>query len=280
MSKKYETGVIPNWCPGCGNFGLWQALKEALVDLRVDPGEAVLVAGIGCHGHINNFTKVSSFEGLHGRPIPVATGVKLANGALRVIVSTGDGDCLGEGGNHFVHAARRNHDITVLIHDNASYSLTTGQASPTSPAGYPSKSTPFGKIEEPLNPIALAIASGATFVARGFVGDAAHLKDLMKKAIAHRGFSVVDVLQPCVVFNKEFTFEYYQKRVWKIEKPDQEREKAFGRALIWGERIPIGVFYEEKSLSYEEKVERIREKSLVRQPLGNFDWEKLTEEFY
>lgn len=276
----WETDYKPDWCPGCGNHSLWQALKQTLDGLGVDPGETVVVAGIGCHGHVCNFTKVSSFEGLHGRPIPLATGIKLANHKLTVIVSTGDGDCLGEGGNHFLHAARRNHGLVCLIHDNASYSLTTGQASPTSPSGYKSKSTPFGKIEEAINPISLAIAAGATFVSRGFVGEPAHLSELMKAAIEHRGFALVDALQPCVVFNKELTHEFYQKRVYKLEKPESNRVRAFEKSLEWGERIPIGIFYQEKGGSFEEKIGRIKEKTLKEQPLRNFDWQRLIEEFY
>jgi 2-oxoglutarate ferredoxin oxidoreductase subunit beta len=278
--KKYETGVVPNWCPGCGNYGLWQALKQAFWELRLNLGETVIVAGIGCHGHLNNFTQVSSFEGLHGRPIPVAVGIKLANHQLRVIVSTGDGDCLGEGGNHFIHAARRNHDLAVLIHDNASYSLTTGQASPTSPVGYQSKSTPQGKIEKRLNPLSLAIAAGATFVSRGFVGNESHLTRLFKAAINHRGFAVVDILQPCVVFNKQLTFDYYRQRLVEIKKPLSDRALAFRESLKWDDKIAIGIFYQEETPSYEEKVEPIREKSLISQPFKNFDWQKLTEEFY
>jgi 2-oxoglutarate ferredoxin oxidoreductase subunit beta len=278
--KDLETNHLPNWCPGCGNFGLWQALKQALIKLKLDPGETVIVAGIGCHGHLNNFTKVSSFEGLHGRPIPVGAGIKLANHRLKVIISTGDGDCLGEGTNHFIHAARRNHDLTVIIHDNASYSLTTGQASPTSPSSYRSKATPFGKIEEALNPISLAIAAGASFVARGFSGDLPHLTRLVKQAISHQGFAVVDVLQPCAVFNRQFTFDYYLKRVDKIKKPFKTRALAFRKSLKWSDKIPIGLFYQEKSASYEEKVGLTAKAVPIKKILRNFDWKKLTREFY
>jgi len=278
--KDYQTKVAPNWCPGCGNYGLWQALKQAMADLGLNPGETVIVAGIGCHGHINNFTQVSSFEGLHGRPIPLATGIKVANHKLNVIVSTGDGDCLGEGGNHFIHAARRNHDLLVIIHDNASYSLTTGQSSPTSPVGYRSKSTPGGKLEEALNPLSLAIAAGATFVARGFAGSLSHLTDLMKAGLQHRGFAVLDVLQPCTVFNKELTFDYYRQRIVEVKKPFSNKSLALGESLKWDDKIGIGIFYQEDLPSYEEKVPRIKQKALIDQPLKNFNWDKLTREFY
>ncbi|MBN1263681.1 MAG: 2-oxoacid ferredoxin oxidoreductase [Candidatus Pacebacteria bacterium] len=278
--KDYETKVTPNWCPGCGNFGLWQALKQTLVDLRADPGETVLVAGIGCHGHMNNFTKISSFEGLHGRPIPIAVGIKLANHRLQVIVSTGDGDCLGEGGNHFVHACRRNHDLVVLIHNNSSYSLTTGQASPTSSLGYQSKSTPEGKKVEALDPALLALASGATFVSRGFSGDVPHLQEILKAAIKHRGLAVVEVLQPCVVFNKDQTFDYYRQRIKKLARPYLKRGGAIRACLAKNGRIPIGIFYQQKKPSFESRLDQIRKKPLVRQSLRNFDWDKLTGEFY
>src|SRR3989344_4710470 len=164
--KDLTTLCSPNWCPGCGNFTIWAAFKNACVKKGWDNTNSVLVAGIGCHGHILNFTKITSVEGLHGRAIPVATGIKMVNNNLNVFVFTGDGDCLAEGGNHFIHACRRNHNLTIIIHNNALYSLTTGQACPTTPLGEKTKSTPFGNLDNPLNPVALAIVSGATFVAR------------------------------------------------------------------------------------------------------------------
>lgn len=274
----WQTSYLPNWCPGCGNYGLWQALKQALVELEKDPGETVLVAGIGCHGHINNFTRCSSFEGLHGRPIPVAVGLKLANHQLTVIVSTGDGDCLGEGGNHLLHVCRRNHDLTVMIHNNASYSLTTGQTSPASPQGYVSKSTPEGKLEPALNPLAVAISAGATFVARGFTGDISQLTQILKAAITHRGTAVVDILQPCVVFNKQFTPDYFKSRVRPIEKV-QTRSEAFAKALVWGDEIPTGIILAQEAPVYEDQVENLKKGPLVaRKPSLNRDL--LLKEFY
>lgn len=275
----WETAHQPNWCPGCGNFGLWQAFKQALTQLGKEPGETVLVAGIGCHGHINNFTACSSFEGLHGRPLPVATGIKLANHRLEVIVSTGDGDCLGEGGNHLIHACRRNHNLMVMLHNNASYSLTTGQTSPASPQGYVSKSTPAGKLEPALNPLAVAIGAGATFVARGFTGNVPQLTELFVKAIAHRGLAVVDVLQPCIVFNKQFTFDYFRTRV-QSTAPAASRPEALKKALVWGKEIYTGVLFKEERPAYEDLVTSLAHRSLVENKPSVVKDGFLTEEFY
>ena len=193
---KFKTNSEITWCPGCGNFGIFLALKQAFLKLGLNPSDILVVYGIGCHGHMVNYLKTFGFEGLHGRALPVAQGAKLANKNLTVIAIAGDGDQLGEGGNHFLHAGRRNIDITCIIRNNQIYSLTVGQASPTSEKGFKSKSTPLGVIDEPLNPVALAISAGAGFVSRGFSGDVNYLTDLFVQAIEHKGFSVVDVLQP------------------------------------------------------------------------------------
>jgi 2-oxoglutarate ferredoxin oxidoreductase subunit beta len=254
------------WCPGCGNFAIFGALKQAATQQGWDSSNSVLVAGIGCHGHILNFLKINSFEGLHGRAIPVATGVKIANHRLNVFVSTGDGDCFGEGGNHFIHGCRRNHDITVMIHDNALYALTTGQTSPLSPHGLKTKSTPSGNPDEPFNPITMAIASGATFVARGYAGDIPMLTELIIRANEHKGFSVIDILQPCVTFNKLYTHEFYQQNTYKLglDYDPKDKTTAFKRSLEWGEKqIPIGIFYEVEKPSYESQIKQISERPLV-----------------
>ena len=206
-----KTPFDPNWCPGCGNLPLWLAFKKAAVEKGWDNTNTAIVAGIGCHGHILNFTKLTSFEGLHGRPVPVASGIKMANHRLNVFAFSGDGDSLGEGGNHFIHAARRNHDITLILHDNGLYALTTGQTSPATPHGFKTKSTPQGNPDYPLMPITMAIAAGATFVARGFTGDIKQLTDLFIQANDHKGFALVDVMQPCQTFNKVLTHEFYQQ---------------------------------------------------------------------
>lgn len=283
--KDFDSGVPPNWCQGCGNYAIWTALKNALVALAIEPWQAVVALGIGCHGHLVNFLEVNGFEGLHGRPIPVAVGIKLANHRLPVIVSTGDGDCLGEGGNHFIHAARGNHDLTVLIHDNQVYGLTTGQASPTSAKGYPSKSTPAGVIEEPVNPIALALVSGASYIARAFSGDSQQLTQLVKGAISHTGFAVVDVLQPCATFNKLNTYQYFYERVYRLEENNYQpsnRLEALKKAFEWGKPrseggtgIPTGLFYQLEKPAYHEQVSVLKEKTLVGRPVESVEIDDL-----
>ncbi len=276
------TKCSPNWCPGCGDIAIWGAFKNAAVKKGWDNENTAIVAGIGCHGHIVNFTRLTSFEGLHGRPLPVATGVKLANNRLNVFVFTGDGDCLSEGGNHFIHACRRNHNITVFIHDNAIYGLTTGQTSPTSPHGFKSKSTPQGNPDYPLNPLALAIAAGATFVARSYAGDIQGTADLMARANEHQGISIVDILQPCVTFNKELTHGYYQANTYKLdEKHDaKSKEAAFKKALEWGEKqIPLGVFYENNEPAFETELPQIAVNPLIDNSPERKDLRDLFEDY-
>jgi len=263
---QFETSVKPTWCPGCGNFGIWMALKNALTKLATPPHNIVIVYGVGCHGNMRDWMNVYGVEGLHGRAIPVAQGIKLANSGLTVIAVTGDGDCLGEGGNHFLHAAKRNPNITVLVHDNQVYGLTTGQASPTAQKGLITKSTPAGVIEPPLNPLAFAIVAGGTFVSRGFAGDISHLGDLIVKAILHKGFSVVDVLQPCVTFNPSYTYEWYRKRMYQLEQP-LDKKDALERAMEWEEKIPVGVLYEEQRDTIEDGKD-VAKTPLVHTPIG------------
>ncbi|MBN1168920.1 2-oxoacid ferredoxin oxidoreductase [Candidatus Woesebacteria bacterium] len=284
MTKLEEltTKCSPNWCPGCGNIAIWAAFKNSAVKKGWDNTNTALVAGIGCHGHILNFTKITSLEGLHGRPVPVATGIKLANNRLNVFAFTGDGDCLGEGGNHFVHACRRNHDINVFIHDNAIYGLTTGQTSPTSPHNYKSKSTPQGNPDYPINPIAVAIASGATFVARAYAGDIQGTTDLMIKANEHKGISILDILQPCVTWNKEQTHDFYRANTYYLggDYDVKNKEAAFKKSLEWGEKqIPIGVFYEVDEPSYESQIPQVKENPLVDNNPVRKDLTDLFEEF-
>lgn len=276
------TPCNPTWCPGCGNFGIWAAFKNAAVKQGWDNTNSVLVAGIGCHGHMINFVKLTSFEGLHGRPIPVATGIKLANNRLNTFVFTGDGDCLGEGGNHFIHACRRNHELTVLLHDNALYSLTTGQASPETPHGIKTKSTPKGNLDEPFTALSLAISAGATFVARVFTGDIPGLTDLIIKANEHKGLSVIDILQPCTTFNKEFTYQYFRENTYHL--PDDwdktNRLKALEKALEWGpKQIPLGIFYEVQKPSYESQVSQITLKPLIETPPTKKDITELFKKY-
>lgn len=252
-----QTPCAPNFCPGCGDFGIWSAFKQAAVRSDWNNSNTALCTGVGCHAHILNFIKITGFGSLHGRSLPNAEGIKLANPDLNVFTFVGDGDCLAEGGNHFIHACRRNHDITIIIHDNAIYGLTTGQTSPRSPHGFVSKSTPEGNIDEPVNPLALAIAMGATFVARAYAGDIPQLADLIVQANNHRGIAIVDALQPCVTFNKQITHEFYQQNVYKLGDDYDPTDKvaAFEKAHEWGEKkIPVGVFYQEKRLTYDEQI--------------------------
>lgn len=263
------TQCSPTWCPGCGDFAIWAAFKNAAVAKGWDDTNTVLVAGIGCHGHILNYVKLTSVEGLHGRAIPVATGLKMANHNLNTFVFTGDGDCLAEGGNHFINACRRNHDITVLLHDNAIYALTTGQTSPRSPHGFKSKSTPFGNLDEPISPVSLAIASGATFVAREYAAHIPQLAELIVKANEHKGFALIDVLQPCVTWNEQYDHAFYQENTYYlgVDHDKTNEVKAFEKSLEWGEKkIPLGIFYEVERPSYEMQIPQIADKTLVATP--------------
>jgi len=205
-----ETKTNPTWCPGCGNYGILASLKKAIDGLGIEPHEVLVVSGVGCHGHAPQWIRTYGFQTIHGRTLPLAQAAKLANHKLNVIAVSGDGDCYAIGLNHFIHAARRNIDITLLVHNNGVYGLTTGQTSPTSPKGFESKSTPFGCAETPVNPLTLALDAGATFVSRGFAGDPEHLKSIISQAVAHKGFSVVDILQPCVVWNKVNTYDFWR----------------------------------------------------------------------
>lgn len=277
-----KTPCDPNWCPGCGNLPLWLAFKKAAVKEGWDNTNTAIVAGIGCHGHILNFTKLTSFEGLHGRPVPVATGIKMANDRLNVFAFSGDGDSLGEGGNHFIHACRRNHDITLILHDNGVYALTTGQTSPASPHGYVSKSTPEGNPDEPLMPITMAIAAGASFVARGFAGDIEQLTELYISANKHKGFALVDVMQPCVTFNKKFTHEFFQENTYYLgdDHDATDKEAAFKKSLEFGEKsIPLGIFYQVDKPSYESQLPQITKNPLVESSPVRKDLNKLFKKY-
>jgi 2-oxoglutarate ferredoxin oxidoreductase subunit beta len=264
------TPIMPNWCPGCGNFTIWLSFKNAAIENGWDNTNTSIIAGIGCHGHLVNFTKLTSFEGLHGRPLPLASGVKLANTRLNVFVFTGDGDCFGEGGNHFIHAARRNHDITIMLHDNGLYALTTGQASPLTDHEVKTKSTPTGNPDNPINPLVMAIASGATFVARAYGSDVKQLTEIIKKANEHKGFAIIDILQPCETYNKILTHQFYQDNVYYLEDSydPKNKIKAFERAHEFGEKkIPLGIFYIEDKATLESHYVQLENKPLIDIPL-------------
>jgi len=276
-------GLIPAWCPGCGNFGILAAVKKALVELNLEPHQVLLVSGIGQAGKLPHYLKGNVFNSLHGRPIPPAIGAKLANKELIVIAISGDGDGYGEGGNHFIHAARRNHDITYLVHNNQIYGLTKGQTSPTSDIGFVTKTTPQG-APPPVNPITLAIAAGATFVARAFAGDIDYLSSIIQQGINHRGFALIDILQPCVSFNHKNTYQWYRERVYKMEGEKDynpsDKMAAFKKAQEWGDRIPIGVFFREDKPTYESVFPALGKATLVSQPIEPLKVEKLLAEFF
>ncbi|MCP8304238.1 MAG: 2-oxoacid:ferredoxin oxidoreductase subunit beta [archaeon] len=279
--KDYQGGETA-WCPGCGNFGILTAVKKALVELEISPHEVLMVSGIGQAGKLPHYMKCNLFNGLHGRTLPVATAAKLANHRLHVFAVGGDGDGYGEGGNHLIHTIRRNIGVKYLVHNNQIYGLTKGQASPTSDLGFVTKSTPRGVVSTPLNPIALALALGASFVARSFSGDVPHLVQMIKEAVNHRGFALIDILQPCVIFNHLNTFSWYRERVYKLGEGDYDATDglaAFKKAQEWGERIPIGVFYKEERPALEELFPAIEDVPLVKQKIESRQFEKLIEEF-
>lgn len=253
--------VDPDWCPGCGDFGVLAALQKALVELQIRPYEVVAISGIGCSSNLPGFINTYGMHTLHGRALAVATGVKLANHSLTVVVTGGDGDGFGIGGNHFIHTIRRNVDLLYLAMDNQIYGLTTGQVSPTSRIGMKTKSTPFGSIEGPINPIALALAAGATFVARGFSGEQKHLTDLIQQGIRHRGFSFIDIFSPCVTYNKDNSYPWFRQRVKKLEEePGYDPSNwtaAMEKSQLWGEEIPIGKFYQRNDLMALDEAEPI-----------------------
>lgn len=285
----YASPVAPAWCPGCGNFAILNAIKRALVEANLAPHEVVIYSGIGQASKLPDYMKVNSFTSLHGRPIPIAQGAHLANHRLKAIVDAGDGDTYGIGGNHFMHLMRRNADITLIAHNNLIYGLTKGQYSPTSPKGFPSKTSPppEGAIDQPVNPIAWALAAGATFIARSFAADIRHLTEMMVAAIKHRGAALLDVFQPCVVFNPEYSYDFFRQRVYKLSEEGYDptdREAAWRKAHEWGDRIPVGLFYEEQGKpTYEEQVPALQDGALAEKQLRSWteeDYEALEAEFF
>jgi 2-oxoglutarate ferredoxin oxidoreductase subunit beta len=297
-----RTPVFVDWCPGCGNFGILSAVQMALVDLQTSPSEVVIFSGVGCHSKLPHFVNTYGVETLHGRTLPFALGAKLANPDLEVIAVMGDGDGLGIGAGHFVNTGRRNVDMTVLIHDNGVYGLTKGQASPTLRLGLKTKSLPKPNINEGINPIVTALAAGYTYIARGYAFDTRHLKEMIKKGIQHRGLAVVIIQQPCPTYNDINTKEWYGgedridpstgkpvSRVYKLEEtgydgvvhePKEAFQKyiaALTKAQEWGDKIPIGLFYQNEFVpTYQERIskriptylEKPPAKQAISDPLG------------
>ena len=270
--KNLDGNVHPDWCPGCGDFGVLKSLKEAIVDLKIKPHEVLIVSGIGCSSNLPGFIRAYGVHSLHGRAVPVATGAALANHDLHVIAVGGDGDGYGIGIAHFIHAMRRNLNLTYIVMDNEVYGLTTGQASPTTMEGSKTKSTPRGNVEKPVQPLALALTSGATYVARGFSAEQKHLTRLVAGAIAHKGFSLIDVFSPCVTFNKINTYPWFKERVYKLEDEAgydaTDFMGAVRKAVEFDQRIPIGLLYRNERPTYEDTEPVLVSGPLVEQKLG------------
>ena len=270
----YEGKIHPDWCPGCGDFTVLNAMKKALLELGLNPHEVLVVSGIGCSSNLPGFINSYGMHTLHGRALAVATGAKLGNHKLKVIATGGDGDGFGIGGNHFVHTMRRNVDLTYIVMDNQIYGLTTGQVSPTSIKGMKTKSSPHGSVENPINPIPMAIVGGATYVARAYSAKQKHLVDILKGAIEHRGFSFVDVFSPCVTYNKDNTFKWFNPRVKILEEEEGYDPTDFHASLdkgyMWGEEIPIGLIWKRNDLPSLEELEPVLDEGgpLAHRKLG------------
>jgi 2-oxoglutarate ferredoxin oxidoreductase subunit beta len=269
------------WCPGCGNFPLLKAVKQALVNRGLEPHQVLFVSGIGQAAKAPHYLRANVFNGLHGRAIPVATGAKLANPDLVVIAESGDGCVYGEGGNHFLSAIRRNIDITLLVHNNQVYGLTKGQASPTSDSGFITKAQPEGVLHFPFNPLAVAIALHAGFVARGYVGLEDHLVEILVQAFSHRGFSLVDILQPCVSFNRVNTYQWYKDRCKPLPSSYDPMDwvSAIRLSQQWGEEIPVGVIYRNERSPFEDHFSALIKGPLVGQALERGRLAKIMETY-
>ena len=271
----YHNDFENKWCPGCGNFGILDAMKDALASLSIPPEKILIVSGIGQAAKTPHFMQCNLFHGLHGRALPVATGAKIANQRLRILVNSGDGDCYGEGGNHFMHAIRRNIDVTLLVHNNKIYGLTKGQASPTTDFGTQTRIQKHGVINEAFNPLAVALSLGAGFVARGFSGNVNHLSRLIQKGITYKGFSLIDILQPCIAFNPVNTLSWYKKRVYSLEQEGYQPGdwlKALEKSKEWGDRIPVGLIYLKEKSDFLDHIPLLKDSPLIS---ARYEREKL-----
>jgi len=260
VKESYKGKIHPDWCPGCGDFSVLSALQAALFELGLQPHQIVVISGIGCSSNLPGFLNTYGMHTLHGRSLAVGTGVKMGNHDLKVICVGGDGDGYGIGGNHFLHTMRRNVDLTYIVMDNQIYGLTTGQTSPTSIKGMKTKSTPHGSVENAINPMPLAMIGGATYVARGFSGKQKHLVEVLKGAIQHKGFSLVDVFSPCVTYNKDNTYQWFNPRVKILEEQGYDPtdfQKAIEKAYQWDDEIPIGLIWKRTDLPSLEDLEPV-----------------------
>jgi|HubBroStandDraft_2_1064218.scaffolds.fasta_scaffold205706_2 2-oxoglutarate/2-oxoacid ferredoxin oxidoreductase subunit beta len=277
-----KSDTKPTWCPGCGDFGVVAAVEMALKRLKIPSHQVVLVSGIGCSSNLPHFLSSYGFHSIHGRSLPVAEGIRWANHTLTVIATGGDGDGFGIGAGHFIHTMRRNVDMTYVTMDNQIYGLTTGQASPTSMMGQKTKSTPAGVIENPIDPISLALAAGATYIARAFSGDVKQMADLVAGGIQHKGFAFIDAMSPCVTYNKINTFDWFRQRVYKLENAGHDPTdivQAWQRSLEWGDKVPTGLFYKVDKPTYEDLEEVLTAGPLANQPAGLKGRESLLDEF-
>ena len=263
----YRSKVIPDWCPGCGDFGVLNGIQKAIASLDIKPKDVLIVSGIGCSSNLPHYVNTYGFHSIHGRSIPVATGAKLANKDLTVIAVGGDGDGYGIGLGHLIHGMRRNLNLTYIVMNNGIYGLTTGQASPTSSLDMSTKSTPSGVIESPINPIPLAIVSGATFVGRAFSGDTNHMAELVANGITHNGFSMIDIFSPCVTYNKINTYDWYRNKVYKVEDDYDPTnfEAAIKKSYEYEDRIPTGLIYKANKPTYEEQDSVLSQAALIKQ---------------
>lgn len=262
------TGFTPTWCSGCGNWSIGRAIMNSLVEQKLDPSSLMMVFDIGCSGNMNDFLNAYAMHSLHGRSLANAIGIKLAHHTMPVLAVGGDGALLGEGGNHFLHACRGNHDVTVIIHDNRVYGLTRGQVAPTAKKGYKSKTTPPGIIENSVNALLLAITQGATFVAQSFAGNMPHVSQMITAGMQHTGFSVINVLQPCVTFNKVNTYGYYFQNTYQLKDHNSSDFEAALKTAAepLQEKFPLGVIYQVDSPAYHQQIPQLAESALVTRP--------------
>ena len=279
-TDKFNTRVSPTWCPGCGIFGYFTALKQTLTNLGLGPDDVCIFYDIGCSSNMASFMNSYGFNGLHGRSLPAACGASLAHHQIPIISVAGDGGAYGEGLNHFIATCRANYNVTFTVVNNQLYSLTTGQTSPTTQQGRKTKSTPFGAIETQFNPLVAAITNHASFVARGFSLNLPHLTDILTKAIKNPGFSFVDILTPCITWNKKNQPDaWYQERVYELDKDGYPLPQAIKLALEEPNKLPLGIFYQEKRPAYSASLPQLKDKPLVQQSIENIDIGELVKEF-
>lgn len=279
--EELRSTTIPDWCPGCGDHAILMAVKGAIADAGLEPHKTLIVSGIGCSSKLPHYVKTYGFHGIHGRPLPLATAMRLSNQDITIIVISGDGDCYGIGMAHFVHAIRRNVNLTLLVHDNQIYGLTTGQASPTSDLGMKTKTSPFGVVEASVRPLLLSMAAGGSFVARSFAGNPKHLRSMIVEGMRHKGLAHIDIMQPCVTFNRVNTFEWYRQRAYDLAQTGHDptnMEAAVEKAAEWGDKIPIGILYRHERPTYEDVMPALQSGPLVKQPLER-DIRPLMERF-